>query len=204
MKIFVRTFRKDLPRYAKTAGVTAIIAPVAFAAYLAWEQAVNQFNWAAAILSQDAEKLESQGWLPEAEALLREAAYMQEFSLVLYPGHVDMRNHLATLLTKRNKLAEAEQQFARLLADITGSRLAVLFGARDLSYARVNSSYAECLRHSGRLAEARQILESTRPVLIGALGKTHPVVEQNAQSLRQIYRALGLSAEAAALGAPGD
>jgi class 3 adenylate cyclase/serine/threonine protein kinase len=186
-----------------TAGVTAVLVIGAMALFFLYVNTANQLGLALVTLSTAADKLEERGELAEAEALLRETLYGQEFSSVVDPVIIEIRNQLAMLLMKQNRLAEAEEEFTRLLSDFADLNVLSEIGTdMDYFHARFSSNYGECLRRAKKYEQAQKVLESAQTTMIKTRGADDPRLRENTERLRQVYRALGLKDEEARLPPP--
>jgi eukaryotic-like serine/threonine-protein kinase len=204
------------------AGTTLTLTIMAAGAFTLWFDIAEEYHHSLNLLNRAARQIESGGKPAEAEAILREILHAQDERLVIYPGIIRVRSQLATLLMSQNRLAEADAQFARALADTREARLVFLFADLDAlmykylsgsgdevlpvslrryTYARISSVYGECLRRSGKHAEARRMLESVQADLDRGNWALdfEEARQKNIERLRDLYRELGLTAEEAAL-----
>lgn len=140
--------------------------------------------------------LEDLGRLDAAETLLREivATQLAEGG-PSEPGLVSARNDLAMLLMKRGDPAAALPEFDGLLP--WAERV---LGADHAYLAIFRGNRGECLAQLDRLDEARAVLEDSHRALRGGLGAEHARTRVVAARLAAVYRRLGLSEAADALG----
>jgi len=143
--------------------------------------------------------LEDQGDLAGAEKLLRSVLDAQQRKGG--PGAPDTyapRNNLAMLLMKRERYADALQEFDTLLGQVT-ARLGV-----DHPFAAIfSSNRGECLTRLGRLDEARRTLEDSHARLLAKFGAAHERTRTAAARLAAVYERQGDAKAAQALRAQG-
>jgi tetratricopeptide (TPR) repeat protein len=143
--------------------------------------------------------LEDQGDLEGAEKLLRRVLDAQQRKGG--PGAPDTyapRNNLAMLLMKRERYADALEEFDTLLSQVT-ARLGV-----DHPFAAIfSSNRGECLTKLGRLDEARHTLEDSHTRLLAKFGAAHERTRTAAARLSAVYERQGDAKAVAALRAQG-
>lgn len=188
-------------RFWWTSGLTALFGAGVIAAFAFWLPSM----WVAELASNEldviATQLEDRGELVQAEALRRTLVGYYEHFGRWNPDRgagLHYRDGFAMLLMRRNRLADAQEQFTRLMADT-----ADFMGPDDPHNAIFGSDYGEYLIRTGRLQAARTVLENAQPVLIKARhagnGCVRFKVRENTERLVRVYHALGLKAEEAAL-----
>lgn len=134
--------------------------------------------------------LEDLGQLDEAETLHRRMLAIQDARRAageaIDSELLATRNNLAMLLTRKGALAEAEQEFARLL-----SAARATLPESHVYIAMFRSNHGHLLNARGRPAEARAELEAAYPVLEAALGASHRRTRDAAARLAASLGALG-------------
>ena len=101
-------------------------------------------------------------------------------------------NNLAMLLVKRDKLEEAGQIYAELVALCDQHA-----PANYTACAIFRNNYGECLTKLGRFEEAEGSLKSSQVQLTAVFKEGHPRVQRGAQRLANLYRAWGKETAAA-------
>jgi tetratricopeptide (TPR) repeat protein len=186
-----------------TAAATVVVTAAAMAGFFLYLDTWAALQDAHEELSEIAAQLERRGQPAEAEALYRRMLGNDEPRFGTFAGTLIARNDLAMLLMRQGRLEECAQEFERLLADVQGSFLggseALGFDEPDVAW--VTSNYGECLFRGGKLEQARRVLESAQATLLKVPddSRYRRGLGLNTGRLRELYRALGLPAEEAAL-----
>ena len=129
-----------------------------------------------------------------AEALYRRIIAIQQRAGSRHPSAFAPRNNLAMLLMNDDRLAEAEAEFASLVADATAE-----VGPAHLMTAIFLSNRGLCLTRMGRLAEARDALEAAHAQLLASVGASHARTRTAAERLADVHERLGARDKAAEL-----